>query len=256
MSSVDHIGTLTVPAGEDRISAVALDGLLALLTSRINHLIIAMGRLRDADDTLKDGCARWRTFSARAKVEIESLVEYLSVLYEESGATRWSDLPVPDGVAYTAAGSDWFSGFTADPASLTWTVTLPGEAAARYRLRMLVRHLAAEDPTQTIRISLSGSRSEVLFINDEDGPQDDIVEADVQGGDVLTIEFDAGTSFSSLTALPADSDRFPYRPRYRASGAFQFDWLGFVPLTSGTYITEDGDVLITEDGFPLFWEDA
>ena len=40
-----------------------------------------------------------------------------------------------------------------------------------------------------------------------------------------------GQEFTADTDFPLfESERFPYRPRYRACGAFQFDWLSYIPL--------------------------
>ena len=59
---------------------------------------------------------------------------------------------------------------------------------------------------------------------------DKTLEIAVQAGDVITITYDVpdgDAAFTAKTDYPEDDDRFPYTPRYREAGAFQFDWLSF-----------------------------
>lgn len=247
MSSVASISAPTVIAGTDLVDSLALDAQVELIVDRINQVIAAMGEARTATNSLADGAVRWRAFSTRAKQILSDLVDHLATLYR-AYSTRWTDLPVADGGGYVSVGGGFFSGYSADPSTNTWVYTMPGEAPAPFLLRLLIRHFAAATPTATATITLSGSRSESWVLNPAPGAAvERTLTIIVQAGDVLTINFIPGDEFTGDTDFPTDRDRFPYRPRYRACGAFQFDWLSYMPLTPLTLATADGDGITTSD---------
>lgn len=252
MSSVAVIAAQTTPDGADRVSALALDAQIALIVSKINTLIVAMGRMRETTNALADGVAMWRAFSTRAKQVLSDLVTNLGLIYQRSGAARWTTLPVPDGVAYTDAGGGFFDGYTPVPASQTWTIAMPGDPQVPYRMRMLVRHFAAPSPAATVQVSQSGSTTQTWDLNTGLmlSAVSRVLEFTVYGEDVITVTFVAGTEFTGRVAFPQNREaRFPYRPRYRASGALQFDWMAFDQRS----VTDDDTFfrLLEDDSFRL-----
>jgi hypothetical protein len=247
MSDITPISVPTVEEGTDRVDTLALDAQFALVVEKINEVIIAVAKVREEADTMADGIAHWRTFSARAKRILSTMVDHLVELYEAYD-TRWTDLPVLPGTDYGVVGGGQFDGYSADPSSNTWTYTLPGETPALFVLRLLVRHYAAATPAATATITLTGSRTQSWVLNpDPTEMVTQTIQTIVQAGDVLTIEFTPGDEFTGNTDFPVDdlAGRFPYRPRYRACGAFQFDWLSYVPYTPPVLATEDYDALTT-----------
>lgn len=246
----------TTPAGTDSVSGLALDGVIAEIVAKINELVIAIGQAHDEQDMLADGAVRWRAFSVRAKTILGDMIAHLGELYL-AYTTRWTVLPVPDGGPYAASSGGFFSGYSADPSSNTWVFTMPGEAPARFRVRILVRHFAAADPTATAKITLSGSRSQTWVLNPAPGAAVvRTLEFNVVAGDVLMIYFVPGDEFTGDTDFPNfDIERFPYRPRYRACGAFQFDWLSYIPLEAMVLATSSRAAITTESNHDIEVED-
>lgn len=252
MSSVVPIATPAVASGDDYVDSLALDAQFALVVDRLNTLIAAMGRVRDETNQLADGAVRWRMFSTRAKQVLTDLVTNLGLLYQRAGEERWTTLPVPDGEAYTAGTEPGFAGgFDAEPPSNSWSIVMPGATGASYRLRLRVRHFAAGDPISTVEMALSGSRSQTWTLNPSPGEAvDRTITTRVYAGDVVTFTFVAGTEFAVDTDMPDPEigGRFPYRPRYRACGAFQFDWLSYIQRSGeAILITSDGQDIVTSD---------
>lgn len=257
MSSVSPIATQITPSGTDLVSALALDAQIALIVNKINELIVAMGTMREATDSLADGVVVWRMFSARAKQVLSDLVTNLGLIYQRSTATRWTTLPVTDGVDYVAEGDDFFSGVTPAPSTQTWSIEMPGDTQVPFRARMLIRHFAAPSPSATVQVTQSGSVSQVWDLNP--APMEvalsRVLEFTAYGGDIITVTFVPGDQFTGRVAFPQNREaRFPYRPRYRAVGALQFDWMAFDQRSVGSgndsffRLLEDDSYRLLEDG--------
>lgn len=62
---------------------------------------------------------------------------------------------------------------------------------------------------------------------------DETLDISVRGGDIFVISYDVPDGEASFTAETDynidDDSRFPYFPRYKDAGAFQFDWLSLRP---------------------------
>jgi hypothetical protein len=135
------IPPIAVPAGDGRVNATALDGVVRLLTAKVNEVIAALGVAMEARTRLRDGSVDARAFSA----EMRGMLTDLAARIGEIRRGIKPDSAIPAVVNPTAipAETPGLFRFSSQVATTHTTFRMDGDAQRIYRLRFRARFAAS-----------------------------------------------------------------------------------------------------------------
>jgi len=103
VSSVAPLGVVTIPSGDGRVNAAALDAAVRRIADAVNRLIAALAVMRRADNRLAERAVRLRALSEACKAEIASHIALLRDAHAAFGNGRGAAIPVADTTGATSA---------------------------------------------------------------------------------------------------------------------------------------------------------